>query len=307
MTRVNDVMKICLGILTTATRKETLDLCVKSVSDLIIPISVNFEVLIVENADSHSKLVGDIIDKNSQVTINKVLENRKGIPFGRNCALDYAISNKINYLGFVDDDAVVDKNWLVNMVGEIVNVEAVTGPQIPVFPENTEKKFMTANVYQERKLENRSLCKWAATNNVIFDVSFANKNKIRFSEDMKTGGSDKEFFRRFSSNGGKIVWVKNAVVKEFVEKERINTKWAVKRNYRFGGTGYRIERSVNGVIESVFICFFKGGVYFSRGIVLLFLSLFFMKINRLNAKCDIAHGIAFIVGVLKNGKLKEYT
>jgi glycosyltransferase involved in cell wall biosynthesis len=300
-------MRICLGILTTGTRQETLDLCVQSISNLVIPENVNFEVLIVENLKAYSEVVSKIISESRIDVINKVLEPRRGIPFARNKALDFAIDNKIDFLGFVDDDAIVDELWLVNLVKRIGEAQAVTGPQIPIFPSETSKLFSDATVYKERSLKDGEVCKWAATNNVLFDVEFANNNAIRFSEDMKTGGSDKEFFSRYSKLGARIVWVEEAVVREYVESDRINFIWAIKRTFRFGGTGYRIERCTKSRVMSVVTCVFKSSFYLVRGLTSLLVYPFCKDKSILDGFCDIAHGVAFVFSIFSGGKLKEYT
>jgi hypothetical protein len=227
----------------------------------------------------------------------------------RNKGLIYAIENKFTHLGFIDDDAKPDENWLINMVKILkeTNVEVVTGPQVPIFPVNTSGFYRNAKVYKERELVNRATCTWAATNNVIFDVNFASVHGLLFSEDMKTGGSDKEFFSRYTQVGGKIVWAKDAVVKEYVELNRINFKWAIKRTYRFGGTGYRIERATKNALVSSIVCVLKGVAYIVKGLVSLIILPFKKDRSVIDGFCDISHGLSFIISIFFGGKLKKYT
>lgn len=305
-------MKICLSILTTGTRPETLSFCLNSITKLRLPVVDKFSVLIVENNALPNEGVVSLINslsETSDIEFTHVLEPKKGIPYGRNAGLKFAIDNNYSHLAFVDDDAEIDIEWLYELVTRLKkdDVQAVTGPQKPIFPKNTKPVFKNATVYKERNLDDGKLCKWAATNNVLFDVKFANENGIWFSEDMKTGGSDKEFFSRYSKAGAKICWVKNAIVNEYVENERINFSWAIKRTFRFGGTGYRIEQSNKGKSLALAFCFLKGAIYILKG----FLGCLLLPLKKnkswLDGPCDIAHGVAFFTSVFTGGKLKKYT
>lgn len=305
-------MKICLSILTTGTRPETLSLCLSSITKLELPNIEKFRVLIVENNASPDEAVISLINvfsESSAVEFIHILEPQKGIPFGRNAGLAYAQQNEFSHLAFVDDDAEIEPNWLIELVNKLnsTQAQAVTGPQVPIFPANTKAVFKNATVYKERNLADGAICKWAATNNVLFDVRFAENNGLRFSDNMRTGGSDKEFFSRYTQAGAKILWVKTAIVSEYVEVERISYKWALKRTFRFGGTGYRIEQATNTKAIALVYCCLKSAVYISKG-VFGFLYLPF-KTNKswLDAPCDLAHGLAFFMSIFTGGKLKKYT
>ncbi len=305
-------LKICLSILTTGVRPETLSLCLSSITKLNLPNIEKFSVLIVENNALPNNGVIYLINsfsENSDIEFTHILEPQKGIPFGRNAGLTFAQKNEFSHLAFVDDDAEIEANWLIELVNKLNDrqAHAVSGPQVPIFPVNTKAVFKNATVYKERNLDDGVLCKWAATNNVLFDVKFAEQNKLRFSDNMKTGGSDKEFFSRYTEAGAKIYWVKSAIVSEYVEVERISFKWAVKRTFRFGGTGFRIEQATKSKPIALLYCCLKSGFYILKGLT-GFLYLPFKKNKSwLDAPCDIAHGVAFFTSVFTGGKLKKYT
>ena len=305
-------MKVCLSILTTGVRPETLSLCLNSVINLKIPNVESFSVLIVENNTSQHEGVTSLLNsltESSDIEFMHILEPKRGIPYGRNAGLKFAIDNGFSHLAFVDDDAVIDTKWLVKLFEKLISSKghAVSGPQVPIFPTNTKTVFKNATVYKERNLSDMSLCKWAATNNVLFDIRFAEKNNLWFSEDMKTGGSDKEFFSRYTAAGAKIYWVKNAIVREYVEVERISYAWAIKRTFRFGGTGFRIEQADKTKFIALIYCCSKSLIYILKGLIGLFHLPFRNSKSWLDAPCDIAHGVAFLTSVFTGGKLKKYT
>jgi hypothetical protein len=305
-------MKLCIAILTTATRPETLTECIQRLCELALPKIEEIAILIVENRSSPSEHVAQVIasaQKASAIDVYLLLEKQLGIPHGRNAALNFALNNSYSHLAFIDDDAAPEVTWLTTMVDVLqeAGAEAVNGPQVPVFPNGTSALYRNATVYKERQLNDRTVCSWAATNNVIFDVNYAKHNNLEFSRDMKTGGSDKEFFSRYSKCGAKILWVKNAVVKEYVEPQRINMKWAIKRAFRFGGTGFRIERCTKNNILAVASCLFKGGCYIAYGCLGLFILPWLRNRSVLDALCNISHGLGFLLSIFSGGRLKSYT
>lgn len=304
-------IKLCIAVLTTATRGETLSECLYKISELELPNIEKVDLLVVQNRIEESFEVTSLVNSMSheRIKFTTILEPSLGIPMARNCALKFAQENDYTHVGFIDDDAKPNIDWLDKIVLTLTqhNVHAATGPQVPIFPEHTSDLYKNAKVYKERELPDKSICKWAATNNVVFDVVFAKKNNLYFSEDMKTGGSDKEFFSRYSKCGGKIIWVSDAVVYEYVEKSRINYKWAIRRTFRFGGTGFRIEKSDKSTILAFLICLLKGNAYIAKGMIGIVSSPFKKKRSVIDGVCDIAHGIAFILSIFSGGKLKRYT
>ncbi len=48
-----------------------------------------------------------------------VMEPQSGIPFARNRALNEAHAMGADFLAFVDDDEIVDADWLVEMIGAL--------------------------------------------------------------------------------------------------------------------------------------------------------------------------------------------
>ena len=67
---------------------------------------------------------------------------KTNIPYSRNQFLNYLRLNKFDYAGFIDDDCLIDKNWLINMYKFIKqeNCHVVGGPQ---YHEIKNKKFKT--------------------------------------------------------------------------------------------------------------------------------------------------------------------
>lgn len=292
-------VRIMLAVLTTGTRCGPLRSCVLGVSRLQPVADVKLELVIVQNTGGDvSPDVAAVRDEVGGVC-DIILEPRAGIPQARNRAIGHAIAGGFDYVAFIDDDAVPDEAWLAASVRALreSGAQAVTGPQEPVFPEGAPPRLSRAAIYKAIDNEPGASCRWAASNNVVFSVPFVRDHGLRLDETFATGGSDKEFFRRFVRAGGRIIWAAEAVVREDVIPGRLTLSWALRRSWRLGTTGFRIERAGRPVAGAVALCLFKGGAYLAAGLALLPLVLVPRHAGCIDGLCYLTHGAGFILGI----------
>ncbi|XQF90029.1 hypothetical protein ACOBV8_16020 [Pseudoalteromonas espejiana] len=81
---------------------------------------------------------------------------------------------------------------------------------------------------------------------------------LSFNESLIHGGEDKELFLRLTACGGKIKWVNNAMVQENIVIERLTTKWALRRCFRMGATGFKIESCNKTFLGALLLAALKG-------------------------------------------------
>jgi succinoglycan biosynthesis protein ExoM len=302
-------VKILIAILTTGTRNKTFEECLISVIKQKVPSFVELGILIVENNQVALDSIQTIINRhqnNNNLAIYHRLEVKPGIPFARNRALIEAKRLNYTHLAFIDDDAFAFANWLEALTFNIDGYDVVAGPQCAVFPEGTSKFYSKAKIYNERILADLSDIKWAATNNILMSVNTLSKLNLCFNESLIHGGEDKELFLRVSMHGGKLQWRANAIIKEHIVDERLNVKWALKRTFRMGATGFQIE-SCNKTQSKVWLtCIFKGAVYIVKGLISLLPFTFSSKHSLLDSLCDLSHGVGFFYGLFSKGKVKSY-
>lgn len=307
--KADETIRIMLAVLTTSARGSSLRECARAIA-LLRPVpGVRLEFVIVQNgAALVSEEVASIRTENSAVN-DVILEPQKGIPRARNRALDHAAGAGADYLAFIDDDAVPDQDWLVEAVRVLreTGADAVTGPQHPVFPKDAPVRLSRAAIYKAVDHDPELACSWAASNNVIFSVSLARAAGLRFDESFTTGGSDKEFFLRFSRAGGRIRWAPLAIVREDVVPDRLTLSWAIRRSWRLGATGFRIERSGRSAPEALAICLAKGGIYVAAGLLLLPTLLVPRHAGCIDGLCYITHGTGFILGVSPVFRPRSYS
>lgn len=268
---------LCLSVLTTGQRLQGLKDCVQSILEMRPAAQFEIELLIVHNGpdrlDEVRALFG--VEHKAHVPIRIIHEEKRGIPFARNAALDYGVENGFDYLGFIDDDGIVDPDWCVQMASMFgrSDVDAVTGPQIPVFPEGSEERFRGAQIYRERRLPEGARTSWAATNNVVFSLKLVREFGLAFTENLHAGGEDKEFFLQYTAAGGEIVWTSTAVVREVVPFERQTNEWVRERALRYGFNGHKIDMLVCDRSKAIGLAMIKCMLYLFKTVTSAFLAL----------------------------------
>ena len=121
----------------TYNRIEYLKKCLKSVLDQTQG-KKSIEINIIDNnsTDNTKSYISEIQKKYPEV--NYYVEHKQGISFARNLSFEVC---KGMFLAFVDDDAVINKNWLEALLNELKNQNEniiYGGPIYPNFESNPE-------------------------------------------------------------------------------------------------------------------------------------------------------------------------
>ncbi|TIX51248.1 glycosyltransferase family 2 protein [Alteraurantiacibacter aquimixticola] len=299
---------ILLAVLTTGARDGSLRDCVEAISRLKRAEGTRLELMLVQNGtDEVTPEVARLRDE-GPMPLTVVVEPRKGIPIARNRALEEGIAAGADYLAFIDDDAEPDEDWLIEAakVLRVSGTHAVAGPQEPVFPPDSPERLRGAIIYKAIEQDPDRPCRWAASNNVIMSLPFIREQELRFDENFRTGGSDKDFFLRFANRGGVIRWAPKSIVREPVVPERLSMKWAIKRSWRLGTTGFQLERSTRSPLAAMARCAWKGLCYVLAGIALLPLGLLPRRAALVDGLSYIARGAGFFLGMVPALRLRNY-
>jgi succinoglycan biosynthesis protein ExoM len=224
--------------------------CLLSINNL--NYNYNIKIILIDNnpkLNTKNRIKKIFLKKNISLILSEEL--RRGIPYARNKSLNISKKNKSIFTAFIDDDCIVPKDWLKQMLKTIYEKKAqiITGPQIP----------LSKNLYEQalvRKCKHRSYVKWAATNNFFMKYNILNNKKLYFDQNLNKGGSDQLFFLKLSK-ANKIVWNNKARVFELPNTKRTNIKWFLLRNIRYGSTSSYIYKTIYGSNYGNIICLFK--------------------------------------------------
>ena len=239
---------LIIGICTFR-RPEMLRRCLASVLAQECPEGWKVEIVVVDN-DAQSDLA-EMISRafpDPKYPIRYFIEPRRGIPHARNAVCRHALSVQADLIAFIDDDEEADPGWLMAYARGMATYEAqaYTGPVRYIFPPGYED-WLANKGFAETK--HGALLKRAATANVMFRTSVLGPEgePLQFDTNMAlTGGSDTDFFMRLVHQGGRIVYLSDAVVSEAVVPNRLTIRWRLKRQYRSSANRVYIESKLFG-------------------------------------------------------------
>lgn len=190
----------------------------------------NDTVLTIEKAVKEFKNLSDF-------EATALIDGRRGIPFARNAALNWALGINADFLAFIDDDEIATENWAVNLYTQIEKraLDLVGGPVVPVLP-NPKVTSLQALVFRgvtlraERIARKNRLLSQAekdgivtiVTNNWLARLDFIKEKNVMFDESLGlSNGSDTAFFRAMKEATARTGWVSEAVVEEIVPQSRL--------------------------------------------------------------------------------------
>ena len=238
-------MKILLGISLSKKNYKFLDRFLDSVKMWKVPNNYHVKfVFIVEKKNlKFSKNINNQLKKKNFCILSV---NKPGIPQSRNVFLKFIKNNKSKYVGFLDDDCIVSKKWLINMIKFIqkTKCDIVGGPQLHKVKNRFYLKLF--NLIEPNKKHGQEI-DWIATNNSFIKSEILKDKRILFDEKLKDiGGSDQLFFKKLHQLNFECRWNRTSEVIENIQPERENILWFIKRNLRYGYSGNYIDRSIYG-------------------------------------------------------------
>ncbi len=227
----------------------------KSLNRLKIPSNCRLKFIFVMNPRVYftKDLLKNFLKRIDYLILESIKDN---IPDSRNVFLKFLKNKNVQYAGFVDDDSIVDKNWLLNMMkfSNQNNCDIVGGPQ---YHEVKSKIFNNYYNILEPARRHGQLVSWVATNNCFFSKKVFSESKVFFDPRFANiGGSDQLFFSELNRKKFIIKWNKNSFITENFNPQRENKRWFFRRNFRYGYSGNLIDKKIYGNF-GVLIIFIK--------------------------------------------------
>lgn len=174
--------------------------------------------------------------------ITYVHEPAPGIAAGRNAALLEA--SDADTLVFIDDDETPEPTWLDALLAAHARLggAAVAGPVLRDHEVQPSAWVRAARVFERRRMPTGTLMHAAGSGNLLVDMEHVRRHALAFDDRLGlAGGSDHLFTRQIRRTGGLIHWCDEAVVREFVPRERLTARWTMRRGHRSGSTSVRVE------------------------------------------------------------------
>lgn len=177
-----------------------------------------------------------------------------GIASGRNAALSLARESGYNFLIFVDDDEVVDPNWLVELLttkSRYPDAAAVTGPVQPPASASPDHYLSFAR----REHPDGTIVSMAGAGNLLLDLTLI--GSLQFDSRFESGGEDTDFTCRLSRAGMSIRWSAAARITEPLDLNRLRLSYQVNRAWRSGGI---LRRASGPPRRAAIVCRFVASV-----------------------------------------------
>lgn len=196
-----------------------------------------FEIIIVDNDENGSAAGVVKVFKKSHIdrSIVYAIECQRGISYARNKTVKLS---RGKLLAFIDDDEVAHPHWLSNLLMQIEldQSDAVFGPVLPKYPENTPSWIIQSNFFERPRFQSGAILKWndTRTGNALIKAKWARRRyPSPFKSELAlTGGEDTDFFRWISCNNGFFTWCDTAEVSELVDGCRLQISYMLKRSFR---------------------------------------------------------------------------
>jgi GT2 family glycosyltransferase len=271
----------------------------------------NYEIAVVDNDPKRSAehVVNQF--KKSKIECNYFVENKRGISAVRNKCIEICKKKEATYLIFIDDDEIAEKTWLKNLINTAKEYEAevVEGPHLCKF-EGTPHDAIKKVYFNRKRSETGTVPKFSATSNVLINMNIFKKIPgLLFDENFALmGGGDTHFFMEVKSHGTSIVWCDQAIVYEFISKERSQLKNCLLRSFYQGNSLFYIFKNTEKEKLTLKIVSFKKNFI---NILILIIRLLFYLITLNYTKIvktldNSLNKIGFLFSFITGFKSKKY-
>lgn len=243
------------------------------------PYHCKITIVIVDNNTQE-----DYIEKNRQryqplikCPIIHIQEQRKGISYARNKAIEYAISHHADFLIFLDDDEIPHQQWLIHLYQkqQATSADIISGPVITLFRKQSSAWIKKSHWYQQQN--NKQLTKQKADQadsaNLMISCAFIKKHKLRFDPDFNViGGEDSHFYYLVKQHLAKLSWASEAIVYAPLSSKRATFRWHCLRAFRTGSSGIAIIKKIQNK-KLLLLTLIKSIAHFALGSGMLVISL----------------------------------
>lgn len=169
------------------------------------------------------------------------IEPERNISRARNRAVAIALRLEADFVAFLDDDEVPERDWLQELLRAQRDFDAdvAWGPAIPIYPANAPRWIIDGNFFDANPNAPRGTrFHYAYTSNALVSARTLQSVEGPFDPAFGLGGGgDTDFFLRAHKAGARIVWTPDARVRDVIHASRLNARWILQRAFRAGNAG----------------------------------------------------------------------
>lgn len=236
-----------------------------SVEQADCPDGAEIRLIVIDNDDTPSaetRVREAAADMTRPVTYQHV--PGANISIARNAALDAASGD---WIAFLDDDEIVDRDWLVALVArqQETQADAVFGHSRANYDADTPDWIVKGDFHSQFAAPRGDVVETGHTCNALLRWGDAPWRNERFElERGRSGGEDTEFFFRLRRMGAQYAIADDAIVREDVPPARLSLGWLLRRRFRIGQSyaasvetiGSRIKLFVLAAVKAVY-CYLR--------------------------------------------------
>jgi len=241
----DDQLPLVSVVIPTLNRVDYLKNCLASLIEMNYP-KAKFEIVVVDNGctDGTAQMVQQDFPE-----IELIREKRKGVVFARNTGSKRA---KGAIVAYTDDDCIVDKDWIRNLVCGFVSGEigGVGGPVFHLRPEIVPERLWCDRTRPLDLGNRKHFVKALITGNMA--VRREVFGKIRFDETLIFHqAEDIDFSRSLTDAGYKLVYTPDAVVYHDVDQRRSTMHYIIERAFFAGISKSTLDKKrAHGTLSS---------------------------------------------------------
>jgi glycosyltransferase involved in cell wall biosynthesis len=211
----------------------------RSITALVIPSSIQWELIVVNNngTDDTDAVVASF---DRELPVKLVQQPTPGLSYARNRAIEAASGDIILW---TDDDVVVSPRWIERIVAgfEESNADFVFGPSKPSWEEGRAPTWFSPVHYGKFALIDYGPQPFVVKDlsTPFFGLNFAVRRELLismggFREDLGVkeesgGGEDMDLFRRACTAGHRIAYIPEAVVEHVIPAVRMTREFHRKK------------------------------------------------------------------------------
>jgi glycosyltransferase involved in cell wall biosynthesis len=235
-------------IICSYNRCESLRRTLQSIEAMICPADVKWEVIVVDNNSTDgTALIVDQFQRNNRVPIVYLFQALQG----KSYALNFGISNsKGDIVLFIDDDCIVDEDWLSSINKEFKRDDSLSGVGGRVELYDSRDQPVSIRTFRERRYLDRSSlfnlipgCNMAFRRGVFESVG---KFDVNFGPGKKMVVEDADFIYRTYKRGFKLVYSPDVLVFHNHGRRTDEQIIALKRSYVIGRGGFYCKHILAG-------------------------------------------------------------